>query len=117
MTFPTEVPGVTHERLSLLMGPTARKQEDDENTYQAKCKSLMDFVVNINNEDVDAIENLQLGLANARHLNMQGEFVPKYDWPVHRFQNMIIGGLQGASLDETLVPKLCNKFEEKLASL
>jgi phenylpropionate dioxygenase-like ring-hydroxylating dioxygenase large terminal subunit len=118
MTFPTNTPGVTQERLSLLMGPTARKTEDDDDTYRTKCKKLMDFVVNINNEDVDAIENLQLGLSNARQLNIQGEFVPKYDWPVHRFQNMILGGLQGASLDETVVPELCNTFEQQvIASL
>ena len=78
-------------------------------------------------QDVDAIENLQIGLTNLEgqgHLNrwfcnvlygfvfsccccetlipsgkhgrevqfdaqgMHGEFLPKYDWPVHRFQNM-----------------------------
>mmetsp|Transcript_120100 Transcript_120100/g.187566 ORF Transcript_120100/g.187566 Transcript_120100/m.187566 type:complete len:446 (+) Transcript_120100:59-1396(+) len=118
MTFPTNTPGVTQERLSLLMGPTARKTEDDDDTYRTKCKKLMDFVVNINDEDVDAIENLQLGLSNARQLNIQGEFVPKYDWPVHRFQNMILGGLKASSFDETLAPKLCNKFEEQvMASL
>eukprot|EP00427_Karlodinium_veneficum_P040024 CAMPEP_0169299768 /NCGR_PEP_ID=MMETSP1016-20121227/67263_1 /TAXON_ID=342587 /ORGANISM="Karlodinium micrum, Strain CCMP2283" /LENGTH=435 /DNA_ID=CAMNT_0009392075 /DNA_START=54 /DNA_END=1361 /DNA_ORIENTATION=+ len=118
MTFPTSTPGVTQERLSLLMAPTARKKEDDDNTYQTKCKNLMDFVVNINNEDVVAIENLQHGLMNARHLGIQGEFIPEYDWPVHRFQNMILGGLKASSFDETLAPKLCNKFEEQvMASL
>jgi phenylpropionate dioxygenase-like ring-hydroxylating dioxygenase large terminal subunit len=114
MTFPTEIPGVTQERLSLLMGPTARKQGDCDDTYKTKCKSLMDFVVNINNEDVEAIENLQIGLGNAQQLNIQGEFVPQYDWPIHRFQNMILGGLQDATLDEAIIPSLCNKFEEEV---
>jgi len=116
MTFPTGTPGVTKERLTLLMGPTARKKGDDEQTYFSKCKDLMDFVVEINDEDVVAIENLQTGLTNAAMQGIQGEFLPKYDWPIHRFQNMVIQGLQGTSLDESLMPLLSRKFEEEVAN-
>lgn len=115
MTFPTATPGVTKERLSLLMGPTARKQGEDEDTYRKKCKNLMDFVVKVNDEDVVAVENLQQGFANAPLHHTQDTFVPAYDWPVHRFQNMVIGGLRGASLDEAILPNLCTTFEEQVA--
>jgi len=116
MTFPTGTPGVTKERLSLLMGPTARKQGECEQAYLSKCKDLMEFVVSINDEDVGAIENLQHGLANAAMQSMQGEFLPKYDWPIHRFQNMVIQGLQGSSLDEGIMPQLSTKFQEEVAN-
>mmetsp|Transcript_3294 Transcript_3294/g.5334 ORF Transcript_3294/g.5334 Transcript_3294/m.5334 type:complete len:450 (-) Transcript_3294:74-1423(-) len=116
MTFPTNTPGVTKEKLSLLMGPTARKSGEDEVTYAKKTQDLMDFVVNINDEDVVAIENLQRGLRNAALRNIQGEFVPKYDWPIHRFQNMVIGSFTGKMLDDAILPKLCTKFEERVMS-
>lgn len=115
MTFPTDTPGVTKERLSLLMGPTARKQGEDEHTYRTKCKNLMDFVIKVNDEDVDAIENLQRGLANAAQQDIQGEFIPMYDWPIHRFQNMVLGGLRGTSLDEGISPQLSEEFQDSLS--
>ena len=63
-------------------------------------------------EDVAAIENLQVGLGNLDSQGhqdsgervvaftcsppgMHGEFLPKYDWPVHRFQNMVRHSFRG----------------------
>mmetsp|Transcript_101273 Transcript_101273/g.287019 ORF Transcript_101273/g.287019 Transcript_101273/m.287019 type:complete len:439 (+) Transcript_101273:77-1393(+) len=115
MTFPGDAPGRTHERLSLLMGPTARKESDSADQYIEKCGSLMDFVVSINDEDVVAIENLQRGLHNARKRDLQGEFLPKYDWPVHRFQNMVINGLDGGLLNDSIMPGwLSTEFENEV---
>mmetsp|Transcript_16975 Transcript_16975/g.22884 ORF Transcript_16975/g.22884 Transcript_16975/m.22884 type:complete len:80 (+) Transcript_16975:1-240(+) len=74
----------------------------------------MDFVVNINDEDVVAIENLQKGLHNAREQSLHGEFLPKYDWPIHRFQNMVLSGLTGGLLNNSLMPELSNDFERKV---
>jgi len=114
MTFPTSTPGVTKESLALLMAPGARKEEDTEEEYKAKCEKLLAFVVNINDEDVEAIENLQQGLHNAREQGMHGEFLPKYDWPVHRFQNMVLDGIQGKLVNEDIMPVLSKRFEKKV---
>jgi len=116
MTFPTSTPGVTKESLTLLMAPGARKQEDSDEVYKEKTEKLLAFVVNINDEDVVAIENLQLGLQNAKDHNLHGEFLPKYDWSVHRFQNMILDGLHGRTLNEEITPELDTTFADKVSS-
>jgi len=114
MTLPGEGPGETKEQLSLLVAPEARKQGDDKDLYTKKKDELMRFVTKVNDEDVEAIENLQNGLFNASLQNMHGEFLPKYDWPVHRFQNMVLHSLKGLPLNESLMPQLCRDFEGKL---
>jgi len=112
--LPTDDAGRTHEQLTLLMAPGAQKDHNDALQYKQKCQDLMDFVVNINDEDVAAIENLQRGLVGARKHNMQGEFLPEYDWPIHRFQNMVISGLLGEFLDPRVVAELSTAFEQKV---
>merc|ERR1719215_1515885 len=114
MTFPSQEVGKTREQLTLLMNPVARKQADSADEYSEKCGRLMDFVTNINDEDVVAIENLQLGLQNASVQGLHGEFLPKYDWPVHRFQNMVINGIQGNLLDNTITPTLDDQFDKSV---
>lgn len=116
MTFPTQTPGVTKENLTLLMAPGAKKQDDSDDQYKEKCQKMMDFVVKINDEDVEAIENLQNGLRNARDRGMHGEFLPKYDWPVHRFQNMVLRGIHGEPCDEAIMPQLSDAFYKKVAA-
>lgn len=112
--LPSETFATTSEQLTMLMAPGARKQDDDDETYMLKSRNLMDFVVNINNEDVVAIENLQRGLVNAQTSNVQGEFLPEYDWSIHRFQNMVISGMQGELIDPSIMPVLNNDFEQKV---
>mmetsp|Transcript_96389 Transcript_96389/g.173914 ORF Transcript_96389/g.173914 Transcript_96389/m.173914 type:complete len:460 (-) Transcript_96389:550-1929(-) len=116
MTCPSKTPGRTQERLTLLMAPGAKKQDISADEHREKCEALMDFVVNINDEDVIAIENLQLGLRNLNGQGMHGEFLPKYDWPVHRFQNMVLSSLQGNLLDNAIMPELGNQFEDRVIS-
>eukprot|EP00928_Gymnodinium_smaydae_P019541 TRINITY_DN17502_c0_g1_i1.p1 TRINITY_DN17502_c0_g1~~TRINITY_DN17502_c0_g1_i1.p1 ORF type:complete len:443 (+),score=76.19 TRINITY_DN17502_c0_g1_i1:62-1390(+) len=115
MTFPDGV-GKTKEQLSLLMCPGARKEADPMDHYTEKCNKLMDFVTNINDEDVEAIENLQLGLQNASFQGLHGEFLPKYDWPVHRFQNMVIAGIRGSLLDDSIMPAYDDQFGRSVLS-
>uniref|UniRef100_A0A7S2QJD1 Choline monooxygenase, chloroplastic n=1 Tax=Zooxanthella nutricula TaxID=1333877 RepID=A0A7S2QJD1_9DINO len=114
MTFPTTEPGKTQEKLTLLMAPGAKKSADPADLYHEKCSNLMKFVTNINDEDVEAIENLQVGLYNARDQGIHGEFIPKYDWTVHRFQNMVLNGLHGSPIDETYMPTLDTAFEQRV---
>jgi len=111
MTFPTHTAGVTQEQLTLLMAPGARKSSDSNDEYEEKNRQLLRFVSNINDEDVTAIENLQVGLHNAVRQGMSGEFLPHYDWPIHRFQNMVLNGLHGQPLNEEYMPTLDNNFE------
>ncbi|CAE6961533.1 yeaW, partial [Symbiodinium sp. KB8] len=113
LTLPSKTPGKTEEQLSLLMAPGARRKEVSQDEHTERCNALMDFVTNINDEDVVAIENLQVGLSNLDSQGMHGEFLPKYDWPVHRFQNMVLSGLRGSRLEEDFMPKLTDSFERK----
>merc|ERR1719188_1155397 len=96
------------------MSPEARKSADTPDVYQQKCDALMDFVVKINDEDVVAIEGLQRGLNNARKYDLHGEFLPKYDWTVHRFQNMVLNGIHGQPVNDNLTPDLCDEFEQRV---
>jgi len=114
LTLPSKTPGKTEEQLSLLMAPGARRKEVSQDEHTERCNALMDFVTNINDEDVVAIENLQVGLSNLDSQGMHGEFLPKYDWPVHRFQNMVLSGLRGSRLEEDFMPKLTDSFERKV---
>lgn len=114
LTRPSKTNGRTQETLSLLMAPGAKKKEVCSDEHHEKCDALMDFVVNINDEDVVAIENLQAGLGNMSGLGMHGEFLPKYDWPVHRFQNMVVNGLRGNLVNKDILPRLDNAFEQKV---
>jgi choline monooxygenase len=116
MCFPGSSPGETKEQMTLLMAPGARKQQDAPDQYAQKCDDLFNFVARINEEDIEAIQNLQRGLMNARGVGVPGEFLPKYDWPVHRFQNMVIRGLQGDTLDESFMPKYDTWFESQVQS-
>jgi len=112
LTFPSRTVGHTNERLSLLMSAGAKKQDCAADEYTEKCQGLMKFVTKVNDEDVVAIENLQVGLHHARTQEVLGEFLPKYDWPIHRFQNMVLDGLAGALLNEGLMPELPSEFEQ-----
>jgi len=114
LTMPTKTPGQTQETLSLLMAPDARTSETTSDEYHEKCQGLMNFVTNINDEDVEAIENLQLGLGNLDGQGMHGVFLPKYDWPVHRFQNMVLSGLHGLPAQQDVMPTLGDHFEQKV---
>jgi len=98
------------------MAPRARKHGDSPDIFNKKCQALMDFVVQVNDEDVIAVENLQRGLANARAQCLHGEFIPKFDWPVHRFQNLVLSGLHGNLLNDELMPPLSSEFEQSVLS-
>jgi choline monooxygenase len=112
--LPTEEGSKTQEQLTVLMAPGARKEQDSDEQYKHKCQELMDFVVNVNDEDVVAVENLQRGLVTSQSSNVQGEFLPEYDWSIHRFQNMVISGMQGENIDPLILPTLSSHFEDKL---
>lgn len=116
LTRPSKTYGRTLETLSLLMAPDAKKEDVCGDEHHEKCDALMSFVTNINDEDVVAIENLQQGLGNMSGLGMHGEFLPKYDWPVHRFQNMVLNGLRGSLVNNDVLPRLDNAFERKVSS-
>ncbi|CAE7250907.1 yeaW [Symbiodinium pilosum] len=111
MTFPTSTPGKSQEALTLLMAPNARKEGISQDEHLERCNALRDFWVEVNDEDIIAVENLQAGLSNLGAKGTHGEFLPKYDWTVHRFQNMVLSSLRGSRVNEELMPKLDNEFE------
>lgn len=112
--LPSEETGKTQEQLTVMMPPGAKKEQDDEDLYKQKCQDLMDFVVTVNDEDIVAVENLQRGLKSSQGSTMQGEFLPEYDWSVHRFQNMVISRMHGEDIDAISVPNLSSKFADAL---
>jgi len=114
ITLPSETPGNTQQQLTLLMAPNARKHVDDNHHFHSKCDDLMRFVTRINDEDTQAVEALQSGLANAAGNGLTGKFVPQFDWPIHRFQNLLISSFDDTMLNDGIMPQLFNDFEQKL---
>lgn len=114
ITMPSKSPTRTQEQLTLLMAPNAKKAETSADEYHEKCKALMKFVTTINAEDVVAIENLQDGLLNTIHEGNQCEFLPKFDWPVHRFQNLVVSSIMGRPLNPAILPELTAQFEQSV---
>ncbi|CAJ1338053.1 unnamed protein product [Effrenium voratum] len=109
-------PDRTQEQLTLLMAPEAQKNGVSRDEHHERCEAWMKFFMEVNDEDVAAIENLQKGLANRDGRGMHGEFIPKYDWTVHRFQNMVLSGLEGHTLNEDYMPRLESAFEQMVRS-
>jgi len=120
ITLPTSEPTKTHEQLTLLMAPGAKLEGEDDVIYKGKCEALMDFVCQVNDEDVVAIENLQRGMRVAKQTNMHGRFLPEYDWPIHRFHTMILNGMKDEwrvhqrRVDAKLFPQLSNHFGQQV---
>lgn len=94
ISFPGKNPLQTQEQLTLLMAKGAQLHAEPDIEYQRKCNDLMRFATTINDEDVVAIENLQKGLVEANTRGLQGELLPKYDWPIHRLQNLALASIQ-----------------------
>jgi len=114
LCLPSDKPGRTKEQLSLLLAPDARKEGTSSDEHHERCEELWKFIVQINDEDVVAIENLHKGLSNMGARGVHGEFLPTYDWPVYRFQNLVLSGVQGTRLDEDAMPRLDNSFEQQV---
>jgi len=114
MTLPGAKAGTTKEQLTMLMAPGAQLLHEPSDVYTKKKEELFKFVCNINDEDVDAIENLQQGLYNCNLQDIKGEFLPKYDWPIYRFQNMVINSIHGRPLEAMIMPNINNSFEKKV---
>lgn len=83
--------GRAHENLLLLQHPESRREEDDDETHRLKQKALMDFVCQVNDEDVTIVERLARGLTNEAYPG--GIFAPIAEQAVHRFQNFVIDGM------------------------
>lgn len=98
----------------MLMAPGAQLSGEASEVYKKKKEELLKFVCNINDEDVEAIENLQQGLCNCNLQDIKGEFLPKYDWPIYRFQNMVINSIHGRPLEAMSMPSIDRSFEDKV---
>jgi choline monooxygenase len=114
-SFPTDVPGKTREVLTLLLPKDARKADDTDEQFEAKRKALLDFVIQLNDEDVIAMENLHEGLVNLSREPVQGEYMVKYDWTIHRFQNLVLSGLRDEHIDESFMPEYDQGFPMRVA--
>ena len=95
ITYPTDQPGVTKEKMSLLMDKSIKEELaieiDTESSVKlkGKIKELSDFYVMVNNQDIWAVENVQVGI-NSNDVYRGGRLSAKFEEPVYRFQNILI---------------------------
>ena len=83
--------GVTREHCTLLLpGSTAVEQ------HEAAVEETLKFWIEINNEDIDICERAQRGLSLGAA--PPGPLSPRFEEPLHRFQNMVADCMTADSL-------------------
>merc|ERR1712176_649625 len=93
ITYPTDKPNVTKEKMTLLMDKTIKEEMDCENgndKIKQMVKELSDFYVLVNSQDIWAVENVQTGI-QSNDVYRGGRLSAKFEEPVYRFQNILIG--------------------------
>jgi len=73
----------TRERTFLLTPPGTR----DNESYTSMFLELIKFWDMVNNQDLDIVERVQLGLSNTAFTG--GRMCPKFEEPLHRYQNWV----------------------------
>ena len=90
ITSPTEDPGVTKEKFTVMMDKDIKqKMEDGDEAVRAKVKDMVDFYVLTNNQDIGAVESVQQGI-RSNNVYRGGRLSAKFEEPVYRFQQYLI---------------------------
>eukprot|EP01083_Nonionella_stella_P073224 197824_1 len=84
-------PAECTETLHLLMHPDAKKRGDSDAKFEAKVDALMDFVCQVNDEDVVIVNQVQTGIMNEKYPG--GRFSPTSEKAVHDFQQLVINDM------------------------
>ncbi len=74
-------PGVTHETCTMLLPPSTGDVPDEA------VAPTLDFWIDVNNEDIDIVQRSQRGLT--RGAVPAGPLAPRFEEPLHRFQNLL----------------------------
>ena len=81
--------GRTFERTMILAHPETMESE----TAEQGLENALTFWDEVNLEDIDIVENVQLGLSIPEYQG--GRMCYRFEEPVHRFQNMVIDRMVG----------------------
>jgi phenylpropionate dioxygenase-like ring-hydroxylating dioxygenase large terminal subunit len=87
--------GKTFEKLTLLQHPACRLESDSDEKYNDKMSQLLDFVCEVNDEDMEICERLDKGMKQSAYHG--GMFSPDMEYTIYRFQNMIADSMTGES--------------------
>lgn len=79
----------TYERCYILAHPDSVEPEGSDQALA----NLLEFWDHVNREDIDIVENVQLGISTPEYQG--GRMCYRFEEPVHRFQNMVIDRMVG----------------------
>lgn len=79
--------GKANEKLTLLQHPACRLESDDDEKYQNKMEQLLDFVCEVNDEDIEICERLDKGMRQSAYKG--GMFSTDMEFTIYRFQNLL----------------------------
>lgn len=89
-------PGVTRETCTFLLPPESGEVSDEA------FESTRTFWLEVNDEDINIVQRSQRGLT-AGHIS-PGPLAPRFEEPLHRFQNMVADMVTLDSLNDLKVP-------------
>ncbi len=105
MRLDPESPGVTNETWTMLVPPSnvdGLVPPSNVDTAPDSMKSTIDFWIDVNNEDVSIVEAGQRGLT--RGAVPAGPLAPRFEEPLHRFQNMLATHMMVDSMSDVTIP-------------
>ena len=88
-------PGVSKEKLFILMDKNI-DENDAETAY--KISKLSDFYKLINEQDIEAVEKVQLGIDGTNGAYRGGKLTFKFEETIYRFQNILIDYMTGCHM-------------------
>ncbi len=96
MRLDPQAPGLTNETWTLLVPPS------NADAGEEAMKPTIDFWIDVNNEDVGIVEAGQRGLT--RGAVPAGPLAPRFEEPLHRFQNMLADHMTLESMKDLVIP-------------
>ncbi len=96
MRFDPTAPGRTTETCTLLLPPSTGEVDDEV------VEPTVSFWLDVNSEDIDIVERGQRGLTHGAI--PPGPLAPRFEEPLHRFQNMLRECFVRDSLDDVPIP-------------
>jgi choline monooxygenase len=90
-------PGRAKEKLTVLQHPGARLSTDSDAEYEEKTKGVMDFVCEVNDEDIEICERLDKGVRQNAYTG--GMYAPNMEHTAWRFHNMLADSMTGDRRD------------------
>lgn len=96
MRFDPTAPGLTTETCTLLLPPSTGEVDD------SAVEPTVSFWLDVNSEDIDIVERGQRGLTHGAV--PPGPLAPRFEEPLHRFQNILSQCFTRDSLSDIAIP-------------